>query len=143
MPTAAFRTYSNGGCWPCENQGEAVNVPVNLSPGTYPAGTVLGELTATPGTYRDYGSGHGDGSAVARGILQYAVVVDASGNYWLGDTSGASEHGVPGPKYANMWRNGVFKTADLVGWDATAFTTIGAKIKTGTNIAGVIVITAE
>lgn len=143
MPTAAVRTFSGGGCWPCENQGEAINVPVNLAQGSYAAGTVLGELSATPGTYAAYASGHADGSQVARGILQYAVVVDASGNYWLGDTSGASDQGVPGPKYGNMWRNGVFKTSDLVGWDATAFSTIGAKIKTGTNIAGVIVITAE
>lgn len=143
MPTAAARTFSNGGVWPCENQGEAVNVPVNLSAGTYPAGTVLGELTAAPGTFRDYQSGHADGSEVARGILQYAVVVDGSGNYWLGDTSGASDSGVAGPKYANMWRNGVFKTSDLTGWDATAFSTIGAKIKTGTSTSGVIIITGE
>lgn len=143
MPTAAVRSFSNLGVWPCENQDEAINMPVNLAAGTYAAGTVLGELSGQLGTYGAYASGHNDGSEVAKGILQYGVVVDASGNYWLGDTSGASDSGVPGPKYGNMWRNGVFKIADLVGWDATAFSTIGAKIKTGTTTAGVVIITAE
>src|SRR5262252_8396155 len=116
MPTAAIRDFRNTYLLPCENDEEAIQMPVNLVAGTYAKGTVLGEVTATPGTFKAYASGASDGSQVPKCILKYAVVVDGSQNYWYGDTSGSSEWG-NAQKYGIAYRSGVFNCADLVGFD--------------------------
>jgi hypothetical protein len=138
MPTAAIRNYTKQGVWPCEDGDHAIEMNVNLAQGTYAQGTILGELTATPGTFAAYNNGAGDGSQTAKCILQYPTVVDASGNYWMGDTSGASEHG-QAAKCAPAWRSGVFKAADLVGLDANAVTDLG-RLKTGDTTTGILVV---
>jgi len=102
---------------------------------------VLGEVTATPGTFKAYASGASDGSQVPKCILKYAVVVDGSQNYWYGDTSGSSEWG-NAQKYGIAYRSGVFNCADLVGFDAGALSAMG-KLKTGSVTTGVVVITGE
>lgn len=134
MPTQPFQTWqpSLGKLDPIYPNGDARTVNVRLAAGTYVKGTVLGEITATPGIFRPYLAGNSDGSQVARGILQYACVVDASGNTTLAGEFGQTQMGVP------MYIGGgsVFNTAELTGLDAAAVTALGASLIEGTVAAG-------
>ena len=56
---------------------ESVKLPASVS---YPKGTLLGELTATPGTFSAYAAANTDGSQFPKAILPYDVTTDASGN---------------------------------------------------------------
>ena len=47
---------------------EVNNIKLTAST-TYAAGTILGEVTATPGTYKTYASGNSDGSQYPKCIL--------------------------------------------------------------------------
>jgi hypothetical protein len=55
MPTTPVATFGVANhLIPIIEADEAPRMAVNLATGTYPAGTVLGEVTATPGTYAAY-----------------------------------------------------------------------------------------
>ena len=56
---------------------ESVKLPASV---TYPRGTLLGELTATPGTFSAYAAANSDGSQFPKAILSFDVTTDASGN---------------------------------------------------------------
>ena len=88
------------------------------------------------GSYRAYASGNSDGSQNCEGLLEYPVVVDLAGNVWLGTQVGASEFGQSDP-YTTMFISGFFSLADLVGVDATALSTIGAHMVSGSLASGV------
>jgi hypothetical protein len=123
VPTSPTHTYTGQklepafpGAHPCIN----VKLPVSVN---YPKGTVLGEITASPGTFKAYAAGNADGSQIPRAILQYGCQVDASGNITFSDTGGTvgGDHGETA-KAAPAYIGGRFYTADLVGLDATALT---------------------
>lgn len=118
MPTAPVVTYSNARLDPLANPSAARLDHVNLLPGTYAAGTLIGPVTATPGTWGAYASGNTNGTQVPGRILQYGCVVDGSGNIFQGGQA-SSEFG-NSSKSAPAYRGGYFSSADIVGLDAAA-----------------------
>src|SRR5262245_7207022 len=142
MPTAPVDTWGMGRLDPYMEPTEAGELPVNLIASTsFAAGTVLGELTATPGTYKAYASGNADGSQVAKLILRHACVTDASGfiSYGSSITAGQGQDGVqPASNVTDAFYSGIFKTQDLTGLDATAMTAMGGKLLSGTLANGIV-----
>jgi hypothetical protein len=134
MPTAPIYTWSNTRVDPYMDPDDALEFAVQLKASTvYPAGTVLGEISATPGTFAAYASGNADGSQVPKGILVQACTTDASGNITgadapLGDTR----------KDTHVYFAGTFRTTDLVGLDANAVTAGGWRIINGTAANGTV-----
>jgi hypothetical protein len=132
MPTAALNTYSMANRLdPYYEANQANVIDVNLGASlTLAKGTILGELTATPGTFIAYASGNVDGSQTPKGILQYAVTTDGSGNITIANEVGITE------KCAPMYISGIFKTTELTGLDANAVTKLGGNLVTGTVADG-------
>lgn len=89
------------------------------------------------GVYKAYASGNSDGSQVAKGILQYPVTVDASGNISLAGTAVGGQWGQTG-KGAPMFFMGDFPTEELVGLDTNAVTNLGGHLDEGTVTTGVL-----
>lgn len=136
MPTTATTT------WSASNRLDAIfeaddvhvlNVQLTAST-TYAKGTVLGEITATPGVYKAYASGAGDGSQTPKGLLQYGCTTDASGNITLIGEQGATQKHAP----MIMPGGGIFKTSELVGMDANAVTKLGATLAQGDLTSGIL-----
>jgi hypothetical protein len=110
-----------------ENKAQRMNVALGNSL-TLAQGTVLGEVTATPGVYKAYASGNADGTQVAKCVLEYACTTDASGNITLDGEFGLTVKTVS----AFLPNSGVaFSIADLTGLDATALTALGGSIAQG------------
>jgi hypothetical protein len=85
MPTTAIATFGAGRVDPLKDPRDADIEVVNLKVSTsFAAGTVLGEITASPGVYGPYASGNSDGTQNPTHILQYQCVTDASGNVTFG-----------------------------------------------------------
>jgi hypothetical protein len=134
MPTAPQHTFSaSNRLDPVYKAAQAKMQNVALAPSTtYARGTVLGELTATPGTYKAYASGNSDGSQTPKCILAYGCSTDAQGNVTL-----IGEHGAV-QKHAPAYMEGYFKTSELVGMDANAVTKLGAALVSGDLTSGII-----
>jgi hypothetical protein len=132
MPTTAQNTFSMANRLdPYYEGNEAPVVNINLGNSlTLAKGTVMGELTATPGTFIAYASGNADGSQIPKGILQYAVTTDGSGNATIANEQGLTQKAVP------MYIGGIFNIADLTGLDANAVTKLGGNIVMGIISAG-------
>lgn len=133
MPTTAANTYDVAGSRvePFYKEPEAPMQHVKLANATYPAGTVLGPVTATPGQFKAYATGNSDGSEVATCILRDAVVVSG------GVITGRDEHAgvltsVP------VYYGGVFKTSELTGLDAAGVVDMGGQIISGTVADGLL-----
>jgi hypothetical protein len=141
---AATVRYSVNGVTPIVNGDEAIQQQVMLKPSvTYPAGQVLGEVTATPGLFGKYVDADATGLGVAKCILQYPCKTDAAGLIWYGDTVSISDSGLSAGKATPAWRSGVFKCADLVGLDAAALVDLGARLLTGDINTGLVLLTGE
>ncbi len=108
-----------------------------LVPGTYAKGTILGEVTATPGTYKAYASASVDGSQNPALILMYACVVDGSGNISLGTSTTGGEFGQSFGKAAPAYYGGTFRCQEIVGLDANAVTKLAGKLVEGTVTNGI------
>ena len=148
MPTSTqAQKFSNYKLEPAQNPGMAmirnVKLPVSVS---YKAGTLVGEVSATPGTFKAYASGSVDGSQIVKGILVYDVATDASGNVSLTQTAGnvGGEFGQQQP-YAGIYIRGMFYTQDLPqsgagSIDAASMTTTGSQLilKNGTTALGMV-----
>ena len=134
MPTSASQQYSGTRLDPYIDAEDALCIDVQLPASvTYAAGTVLGELTATQGTYKAYASGNADGSQNPKAILVYAATTDGSGNITLPGEYGATVKAVP------VYIAGTFQTADLTGLDATAITNAPAwRLVEGTVTTGIL-----
>jgi len=136
MATTPITTFTSQTLIPMFDGEDALQIPVSLPASvTYAAGTVLGELTATPGTYKAYASGNADGSQVPKVILKYACATDASGNITIGTTNAGGMWGET-QLNAPAYFAGTFRLADLVGLDANAVTVLGARFITGSIAAG-------
>lgn len=133
MPASATFIYSMANRLdPYYEGNEAPVINVNLGASlTLAKGTVLGELTATPGTFIAYASGNADGSQIPKGILQYAVVTDGAGLATIANEQGLQQKAVP------MYIGGIFKTTDLTGLDANAITKLGGNLVTGVLADGI------
>lgn len=110
-----------------------VNIPANT---TLAAGTVLGEVTATPGIFKAYATGNVDGSGVARAICMYDVKSDANGVVSIGETAGGEFGNTQ--KCVPVYVSGIFNVADLTGLDADAVTDLKAVLISGDTTAGII-----
>lgn len=133
MPTQPIAIYSGQVVDPVFNAEDAMSsmVVVKLAASTtYAAGTVLGEVTTTPGLYKPYASGNVDGSQNPTGILRRPAITDASSNITN------SEWGIPSLA-ASMFTQGAFRTQDLTGFDANAATKLGGHFIEGTVTTGI------
>lgn len=137
MPTVAQLTFSaSGRLDPLFEAEDAPQISVALKPaasGTvvYQRGTVMGEVTASPGQYAPYASGNSDGSQNPAGLLAYTCTVDASGNI-----SGLGEF-YQTLKNTPLFMGGIFRTQDLTGLDANAVTKLGGVLIEGSVTTGI------
>ena len=99
------------------------------------AGTVLGEVTAAPGTFKAYASGNSDGSEVPRCLLSVDTTTNSSGEHFFG-TQAASEFGET-HLHTFAFFTGKFKTTDLTGLDANAVTKLG-RLLSGSVANGIL-----
>jgi len=127
MPTTPFQTYSLTRLDPVyDSVVQSSEINVNLAASTtYARGQVLGEITATPGTYKPYASANTDGSQVAKLLLRYPCTTDA-----LGNITSTGELGVT-DKSIDAFKRGEFRIEELVGLDANAVTNLGGHIVAG------------
>jgi hypothetical protein len=133
MPNAPVTVFSGLRLDPYMDPDDALEFAISLKASTsYAKGTVLGEITATPGTFAAYATGNGDGSNTPRCILQYAAVTDASGNITIAGEQGMTRKDVP------AYFAGTFACADLVGLDAGGVTAAGWRLINGSATTGVV-----
>lgn len=144
MPTTATSTFE-----PSANRLDPVFAPdlsrvLNVAPSpsttstatvTYTRGLVMAEFSATSlaGVYAAYAStGSASGLNVPKGLLQYTVTVDSSGNVALAGEFGQTQKGCP------MWMPGgaIWRIGDLTGLDSNAVTVLNATIVEGSLAAG-------
>lgn len=122
MPTTAAVTYTMDRLdpmyRPCDVEVHHVKLIASVA---YAKGTILGEVTATPGTYRAYLTGAVDGSQVPSCILQYAVATDAGQLHTYGTVSGGGQYGETFPTVPALF-SGTYKTSELTGLDAAGVT---------------------
>lgn len=144
MPTTATTIYGYARLVPMYEPEEDCEIPVNLPVSvSYAKGTVLGELTASPGTAKAYTDANSDGSGVAKYLLPMDCATDASGNITVGSlTAGAAPFGMTA-KSVGVYARGTFKTAELVqsgagAVDAAALADLGAHLMYGTIADGVV-----
>ena len=140
MPTTAATIYSNHKLEPVYDPDLARQRAVAIAAiKTIARGTILGELTASPGVYSAYVSSNTDGTQVAKAICAYDITTDASGNVTLSTTSGQAGGpfgaGLAG-KTAPVYVSGVFLSSELTGLDATAVTDLCARFEQGSLGAG-------
>ena len=137
---AAITTYglAAGIVEPLKNPEDANIDLVQLNASVvYPAGTVIAEVTATPGVYGPYATGGAGGLANASLILQYSVATDASGNIFMG-TGAVSEWTQP-MAAAPAFRSGYFNCADIIAPDTGWVAKMGRLVQ-GTATAGHVMI---
>ena len=139
MPTAAFNTFTNTKLVPAINANRAAIIEVKIGASkTLAAGTILGQVTATPGVYDAYANAGAGGLGVPLCVLQYAVTTDASGNItnWSGPFAS-----VPADINVPAYEHGDFLCADIVGAPGliTSAITDGpmGKISQGTATTGI------
>jgi hypothetical protein len=135
MPTTATQTYSISGLKPAFDAATAfagmINVSLKAST-TYLAGTILGEVIATPGVYAPYANGASDGTQNASVILQYPCTTDASGNITEPGEWGQTRKSAP------VYTHGTFYLQDLVLTGSGALDTNGVEDLAGRIVEGSI-----
>lgn len=145
MPTTASMTFE-----PNTNRVDPVYAPslsrvLNIAPNpsststattTYSKGQLMGEYTNTSlaGVYAPYNSTSGSGINIPKGILQYTVTVDSSGNVALAGEFGQTQRGCP------MWVPGgaIWNAADIIGLDGNAVTVMQGAYVEGAGAVGLI-----
>lgn len=99
--------------------------------GTATPATTTGGSAGTAGTFAAYNPDATDGTQFPRGLLQYAVTTDGSGNITLPGDWGATVKAAP------IYMRGYFNTGDCVGLDQNAITLLGGTILQGTFTSGI------
>lgn len=134
MPTAPTHTFSNAGLVPYYRPEAALQQTVKLvASKTYVKGLVLGEVTATPGTFDVYADAGAGGLDTARCILAYDCVADAAGLITIG--GGEQGEKIAGaPAFFSGW----FKCSELTGLTAAAVADLGRLIN-GSVTTGLLV----
>jgi len=138
MPTAATTTFSAAArIDPLLSPDRVICLNVAIVPSvTLVKGTVLGEVTATPGTYKAYAAANTDGSQVAKGILEFSISTDASGNITLAGEFGQTTKNIP---MVLPTRN-VWASQNITGLDAAGLANLGGVLSQGTLLTGVVCI---
>lgn len=137
MPTTPIQRFTNDRLLPMYVGPDHPETNVALAPSiVYLKGTILGEITATPGTFAAYASGNVNGSETPKSILDRACATDAAGNITYGATPTG---GVNGETHLTVpaFFGGAFKTSELVGLDANAATKLGGHLVNGTLADGI------
>lgn len=139
MPLAAITTWGAAELLPVYNAEDAWCIPANLPTlVSYPKGTVLGELTASPGTYAAYASGNSDGTQTPKAISRWDCATDAAGQITIGSTTaGVAPYGLT-QLSVDVYVQGVFKTSELTGLDSTALANANWHLLAGTVSDGVL-----
>lgn len=120
-------TFTGNCVQPAMNPDLARTVSVKFGNSlTLAAGTVVGRK-ASDNKFYAYNNANADGTEVARGILQYPIVTDASGNAYIGATAAVGEHGQT-ELTAPIYISGAFNVADLTGLDAAGLADLGRLI---------------
>ena len=148
MSNTAFNVYSNQKLEPYyltpAPAEMTIKLPVSVS---YARGTLLGELTASPGTFSAYASGNTDGSQFVKALLSFDTTTDASGNCFV---AAVAPYGIvaSSPGSAAYFR-GAFRSEDIKGaagtgtgpgtLDANAVAGPYMKVVSGSTTAGVVV----
>jgi hypothetical protein len=133
MPSTASYTYDmSKRLDPVYEADDAAEINVNLADGTYAQGTVLGELTATPGKFAAYATGAADGTQTAKAILRYACTV-ASGVITI-----ATEQPGVTPSSVTAFYRGVFRCEQLTGLDAPGLEDLNGALILGTLTTGIV-----
>jgi hypothetical protein len=138
MALAPSKVYRRGGLTPLYPQmtpcacRRRVRLAANAS---YPAGTLLGELNASPGVYAAYNSQASDGTELARGILEFDCATFADGTMTIGWLATNTDETVYSD--APMFVKGSFATGDLLGLTEAAVAQLGRLIE-GTVTSGVL-----
>lgn len=135
MSSTPILTFEQDRVTPIKGSSHTDAIP--LATGTYAAGTLVGQISASLGKYGAYASGHSDGTQVPEYILEYACYVDSSGNITFGTNLNSTTGGEWGQSYltAPAYKGGEFSIADLPNLDANAATVMGARVLEG-SIAG-------
>lgn len=138
MPTAATDTFAANRLdpykFPDKLREELVGFVAST---TYAKGLVVGKVTAS-GLYAAYNDGLSNGVEVAKGILLYTIVVDASNNVSFADGSlggGGKAAPIAVPGQGCLW-----KSADLAGMDAAGLADLQGSILSGDLTTGILVI---
>lgn len=80
MPSTALNAFTQLKLEPVQNPDLARTIAVLLPASiTYTRGTILGELVASPGTYKKYDPNGNDGTQVPKALLAYTVTTDSNG----------------------------------------------------------------
>jgi len=142
MSNTAINIITNRKLEPYYTNPSPILDSVALPPSvTYAKGTLLGELTAAPGTFKAYAAGNADGSQFPKRLLAYDVTTDASGNISGGTLAPFGM--VPATPSAPAYFRGVFRAEDLVqsgagAIDANAVAGPYMKLVNGTVATGVV-----
>jgi hypothetical protein len=140
MPATFQNQWSGKKIEPLYRPDQADLISVKLAASTnFPRGTILAEVTATPGTFGVYADAGAGGLGVARGILAYDVQTDAAGLITYSSTASqvGGEHGQQSVS-TPMYVRGFFDPAELVGLDAAALADMSGRIVYGDITAGCI-----
>jgi hypothetical protein len=109
------------------------------------AGTVVPALVTTgvvaSGTYTPYADGNTDGSQIPKGLAEYDMQTDASGNITFSATANQSggpfgETSLSAPVYVM----GEFNAADLVGLDAAGLAAAFWRVLQGNVVSGIVLL---
>lgn len=139
MPTTPILTFTNRKLEPYMYPGAAKTIAVRLGASlTLAAGTVLGEVAATPGVFGAYATGNSDGTETAKAILVYDVVTDPDGKATFGAAgSPGYDHGYKQLEVP-VYIAGYFKTTELTGLDAAGLADMSGRLVLGVIADGVI-----
>jgi hypothetical protein len=136
MPTAPINTYGAQPITPFYNANGALMIEAAFGASlTLAKGTVIGELTATPGEFKAYATGNADGSETAKAILPWDITTDGSKNI----TIGGGEFGVT-YKTIPVYVSGYFKTTELTGLDAAGMADFAGHLVSGVLSNGILCI---
>lgn len=143
MPTSASQTFGAARIIPAMGGRDFITHAVVFGASlTLAKGTVVAQQTVDK-KYYVYASGASDGTENARGILEYAIVTDASSKVTFGDSTGGGDLG---QKYfdAPIITGGCIATADCVisgvgaGLTTAVVTALNGKLISGTAADGIL-----
>jgi hypothetical protein len=121
-----------------QNVAQMTTSGAGLTGGSSPASAVSTTTqgsAGTPGTYGPYSAAATNGLQLPAGVLQYACTTDGSGNVSPGTSTSGNEWGVT-RKYAQMYVQGEFSCADLVGLDMNCVAVGFGRLVQGTVTSG-------
>jgi hypothetical protein len=99
---------------------------------------VTAGAAGTPGYFKAYSNTATDGTGIARCLIAYDAISDASGNIAFGSgitVGDQSQTSLTVPVYLS----GCFATADLTGLTTGAITNLGGHLVSGTLADGILV----